>query len=122
MIDLITYGLIIGSIALWIVYDIYLIKNEHTTISVFINRWAWKYPLLPFFFGLTPGHWFFRGEIKTLDFASLTVMGVVVFWQILDLAGFKIKGKTISKNIADWKWYAPWQPFLLGIPVGALWW
>ena len=55
-----TLGLIFGTIAIWVLYDVWtgLKRGAQTTISVQSYNLAVQYPIFPFLIGVVMGHLF----------------------------------------------------------------
>ena len=53
-----TGWIILATIALWLIYDIYLFTNDKETLSAYIRRWSNHMMAIVFIVGFLMGHWF----------------------------------------------------------------
>jgi len=95
-----------------IVYDIFaaISKDDHDTISWIIAYFCWRIGLLPYFIGVTVGHF-------TVGIEKLRKLFVIWVW-----ISALLFGATISMVITFVSWYWPPYAVAIGITFGTIFW
>jgi hypothetical protein len=112
----VTSALILGTIAVWIGWDIYVViePTPGDTESETLRDWGWSAPAFTWAFGALCGHFWgtWDGFVKFRE---------KVPWSpaILAILGLALAGANVAGVLPR---IHPMIPFLVGIPFGALLW
>jgi hypothetical protein len=108
----ITSWLIIVTIIVWVVWDIYVGTNSipGDTESEVIRDWAWDYPSFAAAIGVLCGHWFWTVEGKRPVWMMLALWFLWAVFMVLDVF-FGLFNSVI-----------PILPFSVGVLLGHLMW
>lgn len=112
----ITTIIILSTFTLWLTWTSVAQKYGERTISSTLRNMAWDWNILPFCFGMLITHWFAPRQTLPSSLwgwgVGLPVMVLIVAWDIYWLASGR------ERAVVRWPfWY-----FLLGLPVGYLFW
>lgn len=117
--DAVTVGLVVGTAAAWIAWDVVLGVRRQKTESMWIAQWSRQFNVLPFAIGTLVGHWFVQSpepDYRAWPAAVACAIGVLGF----DLVSFPWPRGAIL-NVPKWLRYPGlWLAF--GVPVGHFFW
>jgi hypothetical protein len=113
----VTKWLIILTILIWIVWDIYVaVAHTEATESEVIRDWATAHPSFGFGVGVLMGHWFFNFKKGAVYLDYIRPWGMYAVWTIIGL------GMIVDVGLGLFGPVYPAISFILGIIFGAVLW
>lgn len=114
--------IILVSLAVFLIgYDIYIYFTQppESLISVVVKSWSFSCPFVALMIGILGGHFFFPSKNPKSNWKSFFVMVVIVV--VISATGLVINKIGITAMWARIAFF-PGTMFLLGIPLGIIFW
>lgn len=128
-----TQYFILGTILIWIVYDIYIYiaKGNADTESATTWHFAYTLPSIPWTVGILMGHLFLQSNAPSPNgvaiptdygYMQLVILSLALIWLVLDVISYY--KTSVGCAFSEWLWavtgHMTWIPLVAGAIIGAI--